>query len=131
MHNKLFQLIIFSFFFKFFSHIGYHRPSVFWLEHFSPLTFKVITDRYVLSDILFFYFFVFLPLLGLFPAAYGGSQARGLSELWPPAYTRATATWDPSCVCNQHHNSHQCQIFNQQSKARDQTHNLTVPSWIH
>ena len=26
---------------------------------------------------VYFYFFVFLPFLGLLPAAYGGSQARG------------------------------------------------------
>ena len=51
------------------------------------------------------------------------------SELWPPAYTTATATPDPSCKL--HHSSGQCQIFNQLSKARDRTHNLMVPSHIH
>ena len=28
----------------------------------------------------FFFFFVFLPFLGPLPEAYGGSQARGLTE---------------------------------------------------
>ena len=34
------------------------------------------------------------------------------SELQLPAYTTGTATWDPSRVCNLHHSSWQCQIFN-------------------
>ena len=53
-------------------------------------------------------------------------------ELQMPAYTTATAiaTPDPSCVCNLHHSSGQRQILNPLSKARDQTRNLMVPSWI-
>ena len=49
------------------------------------------------------------------PAAYGGFQARGL--------IRAVAT-------GLHHSSRQCRIPNPLSKARDQTHNLVVPSRI-
>ena len=48
------------------------------------------------------------------------------SELLPPAYTTATATRDPSTVCNLHHSSRQRPL----SGARDRTHNLRVPSWI-
>ena len=33
-------------------------------------------------------------------------------ELQQPAYTTATATWDPSRVCDPHHSSWQCQILN-------------------
>ena len=51
-------------------------------------------------------------------------------ELQLPAYTTATATWDPSCVCDLHHSPWQCRILNPRSKARDQTWNLMVPSWI-
>ena len=47
-----------------------------------------------------------------------------------PAYARAMATQDPSQVCNLHHSSQQCQILNPRSKARDQTCNFMVPSWI-
>ena len=50
-------------------------------------------------------------------------------ELFPPAYIRATAMPDPSCVCNPHHSSRQLWIRNPLSKARDQTRNLMVPSW--
>ena len=42
-------------------------------------------------------------------------------ELSPPAYTRATATQDPSRVCDLHHSSQQYWILNPLSKARDQT----------
>ena len=46
------------------------------------------------------------------------------SELQLLACTTATATWDPSRVCKLHHSSHQCQILNPLSEARDQTHIL-------
>ena len=54
-----------------------------------------------------------------------------LSELSLPAYIIATAMWDPSRVFNLHHSSQQCQILNPLSGARDRTHYLMVPSWIH
>ena len=41
------------------------------------------------------------------------------SELQLPAYTPATATWDPSCVCDLQHSSQQRQILNPLSEARD------------
>ena len=53
------------------------------------------------------------------------------SELLLPAYTRAIATQDPSCVCSLHHSSWQQWILNPLSKVRDRTPNLMVPSWIH
>ena len=51
------------------------------------------------------------------------------SELQLPAYT--TAMPDPSCVCDLHHSSWQCQIPNPLNQGRDRTHNLMVPSQIH
>ena len=41
------------------------------------------------------------------------------SELELPVYTIATATQDPSCVCNLYHSSGQRQILNPLSEARD------------
>ena len=38
---------------------------------------------------------------------------------------------DLSHVCDLQHSSWQCQILNSLSEARDQTHNLVVPSQIH
>ena len=43
------------------------------------------------------------------------------SELWLPAYTTATAMWDPSCICDLHHSSGQLRILNPLSEARDRT----------
>ena len=54
----------------------------------------------------------------------------GKSELQLEAYTTATATRDPSCICNLHHSSWQCQILNPLMEARDRTRNLMVPSRI-
>ena len=51
-------------------------------------------------------------------------------ELQLPAYAPATATQDLSGVCDLHHSSRQCPILNPLSKARNQTHNLMVPSCI-
>ena len=51
-------------------------------------------------------------------------------ELQLLAYTRATATSDPSRVCDLHHSSWQRQILSPLSEARDGTCNLMVPSWI-
>ena len=44
-------------------------------------------------------------------------RLRVSSELQLPA--TATATPDPSCVCNLHHSSRQCWLFNPLRKARD------------
>ena len=51
-------------------------------------------------------------------------------ELQVPAYATDTATQDLSHICNLHHSSWQGWILNPLSEARDQTHNLMVPSWI-
>ena len=53
------------------------------------------------------------------------------SELQLPAYTIATTTADPSCVCNLHHSSQQCWMLNPLSKARDSAHVLMDTSWVH
>ena len=52
------------------------------------------------------------------------------SELLPLAYATATATQDLSHVCDLHHSSQQCQIFNPLSKARDGTCILMEASQI-
>ena len=45
------------------------------------------------------------------------------------AYTTATATWDPSHICNLHHSSQQQWILNPLCEARDWTCILTNTSW--
>ena len=48
-----------------------------------------------------------------------------------PAYATATATQDPSRVCDLHHSSRHCWILHPLSEAWDRTRNLMVPSRIH
>ena len=71
----------------------------------------------VSSSSTFFFFLLFRAAL----TAYGGFQARGPLELQLPAYTRATATQDPSCTRDLHHSSQQHWILNTLSEARDRT----------
>ena len=52
------------------------------------------------------------------------------SELQLPAYTTATATPDPSFICDLHHSSGQGRILSPLSEARDGTRNLMVPSQV-
>ena len=53
------------------------------------------------------------------------------SELLLPAYATATATPDPSLVCDLHHSLRQCWILNPLSKARHQNSVLMNASQIH
>ena len=49
-------------------------------------------------------------------------------ELQLPAYTTATATQNPSCICKLY--LQQWWILNPPSKARDQTHLLMDTKWV-
>ena len=65
-----------------------------------------------------------LSLLGLHSRHREVPRLRVESELELPAYSTATATWDPSHICDLHHGLQQCQILNPVS-------DLMVPSRIH
>ena len=56
------------------------------------------------------------------PTAVEVSRLGVKSELKLLAYATATATPDPRHVCDLHHSSWQCQIFNPLSRARDHYH---------
>ena len=62
-----------------------------------------------LSLLIFFFFFGFL---GPHPRHMEVPRLGVQSELELLAYTTATATWDPSHVCNLHHSSRQRRILN-------------------
>ena len=74
--------------------------------------------------------FVFWSFLGLHLRHMEVPRLGVELELQPPAYTTATAKPDLSCVCNLYHSSWQRRIPNPLNKARGQTFNLMVPSWI-
>ena len=77
------------------------------------------------------YIYTIFFLFRTTPVVHGGSQASDLiGATAASGLHTATATQDPSHICDLHHSAQQCQILNPLSKARDQTRNLTVPSWI-
>ena len=70
---------------------------------------------------LFYLLFFLLLLCRTALVAYGGSQARSLIGVVAAGLHPSHSHADPSCICNLHHNSQQCQILNPLSKARNQT----------
>ena len=74
--------------------------------------------------------FVLLCFLGPHSWRHREVPRIGVNSELQLAYVRATAMQDPSCDCNLHHSSWQCQILNSLSEARDQTCNLMLPSQI-
>ena len=77
-----------------------------------------------------FFFFLSFVLLGQHLQHMEVPRLGVESELLLLAYARATATSDPSCICNLYYSSQQCQILNPLSKVRDRTCNLIIPSRI-
>ena len=77
----------------------------------------------------FFYFFYFL-LFRAAPAAYGGSQDRGLIRAIAAGLRHSHSHAGSSHVFDLHHSSRQRQILDPLSKTGDWTRNLMVPSRI-
>ena len=77
------------------------------LKWFTIGIMKVFNFKLLIDIVSFFFFFFFFLLFIYFclyraaSSAYGGSQARDLIGLLLPAYATATATSDPSRVCDQ------------------------------
>ena len=77
------------------------------------------------------YLFIYLFILGLHPWHMEGPRLGVKLELQPPACTTATATPDPSCICNLYHSSRQCWILNALSGVRDRICILTDTGQVH
>lgn len=58
------------------------------------------------------YFFFLFVFLGPHPRHMDVPRVGTELELWPLAYATATATQDPSQVCDLHHSSRQHQVLN-------------------
>ena len=73
-----------------------------------------------------FLFFIFFGFLGLHLRHVEVSSPGVELQLQPLAYARATATPEPSCVCDLHHSSWRCWILNPLSEARDRTFDIRL-----
>ena len=80
---------------------------------------------------LSFFFLLLFFFIGLHPQHMEVPRLGVKLELRLPAYTRATATVDPRCICDLHHSSQQCWILFPLIEARDPTRVLMHTSQIH
>ena len=106
------------------------RWQTWWLasrDYHDLLGFHKSIHSQNLPCVLFFYFLVFL---GPYPQHMEVPRPGVETELQLSAYTTATATRDPSHICDLHHSSRQCWILNPLSEARDWTCVLMVTSQI-
>ena len=87
-------------------------------------------SRETVISICLFFFFFFFGFLGLHLQYMEVLRLGVKLELQLPVYTTAIVTQYPSCVCDLHHSSQQCLIFNTLRKASDRTCILMDPSWI-
>ena len=98
-------------------------------------TYFITGSLYLSEEFHFFFFLSFFFCLFVFLGSYlqhmEGPRLGVQSELSLPAYTTATATGDPSHICDPHHSSQQCQILSLLSKARDLTHVIMYASRVH
>ena len=77
-----------------------------------------------------FIYFCILPFLGPLLQHMEIPRLGVQPEPQPSAYTKATAMWDLSRVCEPQHSPRQHWIPNPLSKARDRTRSFMVPSRI-
>ena len=97
--------------------------------HFIDHLYLILLQILVLCVYVCMYVCMYL-FLGPHPRQMEVPRLGVKSELQLSANTTATATPDPSHICNLYHSSGQCQIFNPMSKARNQTCNLMDTSQV-
>ena len=85
-----------------------------------------VRDKCQIQVFFFLIFFNLFVFLGLNPHHIDVSTLAAKSEPHPPAHLTATATADPSHICNLHHS----QIFNPLNEARDGTRILVDTSRV-
>ena len=113
LFSLLFSLLFFSFFLLFFNGCA----SSIWKFLGQGLN---LSHSYSNVDLSFFLsFFLYFSFLGPHSRHMEVSRLGVESELQLLVYTTATATSDPSHVCNPNHGSRQHRILNPLSEARD------------
>ena len=110
-----------SFRFRVLASQGFHSKTP------ETIQWNIIQPEKRMKQYLYFiYLFVCLLacFLGLHPRHMEVPRLGAEWELQLPAYATATATPDPSHICDRHHSSWQCPTLNPLSGARDRTHIL-------
>ena len=87
--------------------------------------------EYLMTGFISFLSFFFFSFYGCTCSIWRFARLGVKLELQLLAYTIATATQDPSHICDLHHSLWQCQIINSLNQARDQTCILMYISQIH
>ena len=95
-----------------------------WISCFLSVSTKIFNQEGLLLMINCHYQFSKSPFWGKGIGIWSDEYLFFQWELQLPAYATATATGDPSRICNPHHSSWHHQIPNPLSKSRDQTHIL-------
>ena len=100
-------------------------------KHFKPgPPLPVLRNSANPGTFFLYYLFIFFCSLGPHPWHMEVPRLGVEWELQPPAYTTATATPDPSHICDIHHSSQQRRVLDALSEARDRTCVLTDASWV-
>ena len=93
-------------------------------KHFSKCLYAYVYIYFLFPPFSFFFFFRAAS------ETYGSSQGRGWMGAIAAGLGHATATPDPSLVCDLHHSSRQRRILNLLSETWDGTCILMGPSWV-
>ena len=83
------------------SFLPFSLPS--FLPSFLPSPSTILPSFFPPSLLSFLPSFLFFLFLGLPPRHMEVPRLGVALELWLPAYSTATATPDPSCICDLHH----------------------------
>ena len=113
-----------KFCFSFLSYL-YKMMDIYWIycgNHFTMYVGQII--------ILYIYLFIYLFILGLHLKHMEVPRLGIESQMKMPAYATATATPDPSHICDLYCSLQQYQILNPLSEARDWTCILMDTSWV-
>ena len=130
MHINIFINIFFPQMIAYYIYISCFSLNIFYRKFQSHTKKTTHSNGYIIFHCIdFIYLFIFCFFFRATPKAYGSFQTRGQIRATAACLHHITIQ-DPSHVCNLHHSSQQRQILNPLREARDQTHNLLVPSLI-
>ena len=99
----------------------YEIPCIAWQVPICNRTISALGYFFLLTLLWFLFCFVFFLFLGPYLQHMEVPRLGVELKIHLPAYTTATATWDPSSICDLHHSPQQRRSLNPLNKARDGT----------